>query len=129
MDKQIFNIKLLENGDIQFKDGRTETPYNRVISINTEYVELVANHKYLVTIDTEEYFNHSLWAGRPSMDHADIRKGVIAIDTGYAHKSVPALIMGTKKGQRVSYRDGNRFNLRKSNLYIIGEPDDNCIED
>lgn len=132
MDKQIFNIKLLDNGKIQFKDGRIETPYNRVIwviSLNVDYVELVANHKYIVTIDTEEYFNHALWANRLDMEHANIRKGVIAVDTGYTHKSVPALIMRTNKGQRVSYRDGNRFNLRKSNLYIIGQSDNTYIEE
>lgn len=129
MDKQIFNIKLLDNGDIQFKTGRAETPYNRVLSLTSEYVELVVNSKYITTIDTENYFNHALWANRLDMEHADIRRGVVAVDTGYTHKSVPALIMQTKRGQRVSYRDGNRFNLRKNNLYIIGEPDDTCIEE
>ena len=39
MDRQIFNIKLLGNGDIQFKTGRTETPYNRVLSLNPKEVE------------------------------------------------------------------------------------------
>lgn len=121
MDRQIFNIKLLGNGDIQFKTGRTETPYNRVVSLDVHKVELVVNGKYLTTIDTKEYFNHALWANRLTMEHADIRKGVVAVDTGFTHKSVPALIMQTKPGQRVGYRDGNRFNLRHSNLYIIGE--------
>ena len=123
MDKQIINIRLLDNGDIQLKN-RIETPYNRVITLNAEYVEIVVNGKYLTTIDTDDYCNYSLWANRLGMEHADIRRGVIAVDTGYTHKSVPALIMQTKPGQRVSYRDGNRFNLRKSNLYIIGEPDE-----
>jgi hypothetical protein len=123
MDRQIFNIKLLGNGDIQFKTGRTETPYNRVLSLNPKEVELIVNGKYLVTIDTDDYFNHSLWANRLDMEHADIRKGVVAVDTGFTHKSVPALIMRTKRGQKVGYRDGNKFNLRKSNLYIKGEED------
>lgn len=121
MDRQIFNIKLLGNGDIRFKTGRTETPYNRVLSLNPKEVELIVNGKYLVTIDTDDYFNHSLWANRLDMEHADIRKGVVAVDTGFTHKSVPALIMRTRRGQRVGYKDGNRFNLRHSNLYIIGE--------
>lgn len=123
MDRQIFNIKLLGNGDIQFKTGRTETPYNRVLSLNPKEVELIVNGKYLVTIDTDDYFNHSFWANRLDMEHADIRKGVVAVDTGFTHKSVPALIMRTRRGQKVGYRDGNKFNLRKSNLYIKGEED------
>lgn len=123
MDKQIFNIKLLKNGNIRFKTGRIEKPYNRVLSLTSDCVELVINGKYIATIDTEDYFNYSFWANRLNMEHADIRRGVVAVDTGYTHKSVPALLMQTEKGQRVSYLDGNRFNLRKSNLYIIGAPD------
>ena len=122
MDKQLINLKLLPNGDIQFKTSRKETPRNRVISLNLDYIEILVNKKYLVTLDTEEYFAHSLWAHRLNMDHADIRTGVIAFDTGFAHKSVPALIMGTTKGQRVWYRDRNKFNLCKENLFIH-EPD------
>ena len=121
MDKQIINIKLLDNGDVQFKNGRKETPYNRVITINYEYVEFVTNHKHLTYVDTEDYCTFALWANPVHMDHADIRKGVVAIENGYSHRSVAALIMHTKSGQRVGYRDGNRFNLRKSNLYIIGD--------
>ena len=121
MDRQIFNIKLLDNGDIQFKTGRSETPYNRVVSLNSEKVELIVNGKYLTTIDTEDYFNYALWANRLVMDHADIRKGVIAVDTGFTHKSVPALIRQICRGQRVGYLDGNRFNLSRSNLYITGK--------
>jgi hypothetical protein len=120
MDKQIFNIKLLSNGDIKFKTGRIETPCNRVISLNANTVEVIINRKYLATIDTSDYFNHALWANRLDMEHADVRRGVVAVDTGFTHKSVPALIMQTKRGQKVSYLDGNRFNLRKSNLYIRG---------
>ena len=120
MDKQINNIMLLENGDIRFKTGRVETPRNRVISLNTDCIEIILNDKYLATIDTEDYFNNSLWANNMRIEHADIRKGVVSMDTGFTHKSVPALIMQTTKGQKVSYRDGNRFNLRKSNLYIVG---------
>lgn len=120
MDKQIINIKLLENGDIQFKNGRRETPYNRVVTLNADYVEVVVNDGLLVFIDTEDYFKYALWANPLHMDHSDIRRGVIAVENGYTHKSVAALIMQTKSGQRVSYRDGMRRNLRKSNLYIIG---------
>lgn len=123
MDKQICNIKLLNTGDIQLKTNRKETPRNRVISMDTSSVELVVNGYYLTHIDTEDYLNHSLWANTMTMEHADIRKGVIAIDTGYTHKSVAALIMGTTKGQKVGYRDGNHLNLRKSNLYIKGQVD------
>jgi hypothetical protein len=129
MDKQIINIKLLANGDIQFKTNRKETPYNRVISLNAEYVETVVNGKHLTYLDTEDYFKYALWANPLAMEHGDIRKGVVAVENGYSHKSVAALVMQTKPGQRVGYRDGNRFNLRKSNLYIIGEPDDTYIED
>ena len=121
MDKQISNIKLLSTGEIQFKTGRTEMPYNRVVTLNSDYVEIIVSNKYLVILDTEDYFNLTLWANRLDMGHADIRKGVISVDTGFTHKSVPALIMHTDKGQKVSYKDDNRFNLRKSNLYIIGD--------
>jgi hypothetical protein len=121
MDKQTINIKLLDNGDIQFKTGRKETPYNRVITLNAEYVELVSNRKHLTYIDTEDYFKFALWANPMHMDHADIRKGVVAVEDGYSHRSVAALIMQTKPGQRVGYIDNNRFNLRKSNLYIVGD--------
>lgn len=121
MDKQIINIKLLPSGDIQLKTGRIETPYNRVLTLTAEYAEILVNGIYLTTIDTEDYFNHALWANRLNMEHADIRKGVVAVDTGFTHKSVPALIMQTKPGQKVGYLDNNKFNLRKSNLYIKGE--------
>ena len=128
MDKQIINIKLLENGDIQFKNSRKETPYNRVININADYVEFVTNSKYLTYVDTEDYFKFALWANPLRMDHADIRRGVVAVEDGYSHRSVAALIMHTKSGQRVGYRDNNRFNLRKSNLYVIGELDEEDYE-
>ena len=121
MDKQISNIKLLADGNIQFKTRKIATPCNRVITLTEDVVELIANGKYLVQLDAEEYFNHAFWANRLHMDHMDINSGVIAVDTGFTHKSVPALIMQTKRGQKVSYRDGNRFNLRKSNLYIKGD--------
>ena len=121
MDKQIFNIKLLSDGNIQFKTSKSATPCNRVITLDKDYVEIVVNGKYLAKLDTEDYFNHALWANRLHMDHADIRSGVVAVDTGFTHKSVPALIMQTNRGQKVGYIDGNRFNLRKSNLYIKGE--------
>ena len=124
MDKQIFNIKLLDSGDIRFKNGRIETPYNRVVTLNADYVELVVNDGLLVLIDTEDYFKYALWANPLHMDHSDIRRGVIAVENGYTHKSVAALVMQTKPSQRVSYRDRNRRNLRKSNLYIIGDTDD-----
>lgn len=126
MDKQIINIKLFNNGDIQFKTGRTETPHNRVISLNADYVELVVNSKYLITIDTEDYFKYALWANPIHMEHADIRRGVIAVENGFSHKSVPALVMQTKPGQKVGYLDNNRFNLRKSNLYIKGTLSEEC---
>lgn len=124
MDKQIINIKLLDNGDIQFKTGRTETPYNRVLTLTPEFVEVLVNGKYLTTVDTEDYFKYALWANPLRMEHGDIRRGVVAVENGYSHKSVPALVMQTIDKQRVSYKDGNRFNLRKTNLYIIGESDE-----
>lgn len=120
MDRQIFNIKLLSNGDIQLKTGKIVTPCNRVLSLNTETVELVVNKRYIVTIDTSDYFDYALWANRLTMEHADIRKGIVAVDTGFTHKSVSALIMHTEQGQRVGYRDGTHLNLKRSNLYIIG---------
>lgn len=128
MDKQISNIKLLDNGDIRDKTGKIATPSNRVISLNKDYVELITNGIYLTTIDTDDYFNYAFHANRLAMDHLDIRKGVVAVDTGFTHKSVAAMIMGTKRGQRVGYKDGNHLNLRKSNLYIKGRPIINCQE-
>lgn len=120
MDKQIINIKLLGNGDIQFKTNRKETPYNRVISINTKFVEVVVNGKHLTYIDTEDYFKYALWANPLAMEHGDIRRGVVAVENGYSHKSVAALVMQTKPGQTVGYKNNNRFDLRKANLYIRG---------
>lgn len=121
MDKQIVNIKRFEDGTVQLKDGRIVTPRNRVITISSDAVELVTNHTYLTYIDTEDYCKYSLYTNTMRMDHADIRKGVVAVDDGYSHRSVAALIMQTKPGQRVGYKDKNKFNLRKSNLYIIGQ--------
>jgi hypothetical protein len=121
MDKQTKNIKLLENGDIRLKTGRVVTPCNKVYTLDLNTVELRASNKFVVAINTEDYFNYALWANCLEMGHADIRKGVVGIDTGYTHKSVAALIMHTDKDQKVGYKDGNKFNLRKSNLYIKGE--------
>jgi hypothetical protein len=118
----------LDNGDIQFKNTRKETPYNRVVTLTADYVEVVVNDDLLVAIDTEDYFKYALWANPLHMDHGDIRRGVIAVENGYTHKSVAALVMQTKPGQRVSYRDGKRRNLRKSNLYVIGTLDENYYE-
>lgn len=121
MDKQISNIELLSNGDIRLKTRRVVTPCNRVLNLNTNIAEILVSNKYFVTINTEDYFNCSLWANTVEMGHADIRRGVVAVDTGFTHKSVAAMIMQTKKGQKVGYRDGNKFNLVRSNLYIKGE--------
>lgn len=121
MDKRNDGITKVSDYIIQLNDGRRETTRNRVITLNDDFVEIIVSKKYLVTIDTEYYCNNMLWANRLDMGHADIRKGVVSMQTGYAHLSVPAKIMNTQDGQKVSYKDGNRFNLRKSNLYIRGK--------
>ena len=113
MDKQIINIKLLNNGDIQFKTGRTETPYNRVIALNPDYVELIFNDKHLTTIDTEDYFKYALWANPLQMELADIRRGVVAVENGYSHKSIPALVMRTKPGQKARQNPAAKTEKRK----------------
>jgi hypothetical protein len=122
MDKQISNIKLMDNGDIRLKTRRTVTPCNKVYTLDTNFVELRVSNKFVVTMNTEDYLNYALWANCLEMGHADISKGVVAVDTGFTHKSVAAMIMQTKKGQKVGYKDGNKFNLVRSNLYIKGEP-------
>ena len=121
MDKQIVNLKLLDNGDICLKTKRVVTPYNKVYSLDANTVEFRVSNKFVVTMNTEDYLNYAFWANCLEMGHADIRKGVVAVDTGYTHKSVAAMIMQTKDGQKVGYRDGNKFNLTRSNLYIKGQ--------
>ena len=120
MDSQIVNIKRLENGDIMLKTRQVVTPnkYNPVIELTDDYVKFIANDKYVIYMDTEDYFNWTLWAKYMWFDHSKIEAGTLTVDTGYTHKSVASLVMQTQKGQRVYYRDGNKFNLRKSNLFV-----------
>ena len=119
-------ITLQENGDIKFGTKRIETPANTVTSINKGVITfLINNDKAEVSMDLADYCGQVAWANRIVFDHGFIpgespRIGVVAFDNGWEHKSLPAAIMQTHTGQRVGYRDGNKFNLRRSNLYIKG---------
>jgi hypothetical protein len=125
MDKQIKSIKLLEDGRIRLKTGKVVKPCNKVytLDIDNNLVEILVSRKFMTTIDADDYFENSFWAHTLEMGHADIRKGVVAFDNGFTHKSAAAQILHTEEGQKVGYRDGNKFNLRKSNLYIKGKED------
>jgi hypothetical protein len=124
MDKQIKNIKLLDDGSIRFKTGRVEMPKNKVWKIEDGVVYFLMNSDcYIGRVDVEDYFRLSLWAHTMTFDHKDISVGVIAYDNGYEHKSLAAAIMQTKKGSRVYYGDYNRFNCTKANLVVKTDDD------
>ena len=98
MDKQIKNIQLLADGSIKFKTGRVEKPKNTIYKIESDVVFFLMNKdRYIGKVDVSNYFRLSLWAHKLTFDHADIRKGVIAYDNGYEHKSLPAAIVHTEK--------------------------------
>jgi hypothetical protein len=119
MDKQIKNITLLPDGRIRFKTGRIEMPKNKVTKIEEGVVYFLVNKdKYEVVVDIDDYFRLSLWAHRLTLDHKLIRRGVVAYDNGYEHKSLPAAIKQTTKGYRVTYVDKNHLNCRKENLTV-----------
>ena len=116
MDK---DIKLLESGAIRFTTGREEIPKNRVIEISDNEVLFIMNgEKFIGKVDLEDYFALSLWAHKLTFDHLDLNLGVVAYNNGYEHKSLPAAVMKTTKGQRVSYKTNNRFDCTKNNLIV-----------
>lgn len=126
MDKRNNGIELMDDGRIRLNNGKLATPFNKVykLSIEENLVEILVSEIFHVKLDADDYFTYSLWNHCLEFGHLDINKGVVAMDTGYMHKSVPALIMHTKPGQRVGYRGKGRqarFDLRKSNLYIKGK--------
>lgn len=122
MDKQVKNIKLLEDGRIRFKNGRIETPRNPVDKIENGVVHFKVNKdRYVCKVNVNDYFRLSLWAHRLTLDHANPFIGVVAYDNGYEHKSLAAAIMQTTKGQKVSYKDKNHLNCCRENLVIIKE--------
>jgi hypothetical protein len=119
MDRQIKNIKLLEDGALKFKTGRIEIPKNRILKIENGVVHFLMNKdNYEGTVNVDDYFRLSLWAHRLVYDHKIIGAGVITYDNGYEHKSLAAAIMQTPKGKKVSYLDKNSFNCRKENLIV-----------
>lgn len=126
MDKRNNGIELMEDGSIRLNNGKLVTPCNEVykLSIKENLVEILVSEIFHVKLDADDYFTYSLWNHCLEFGHMDINKGVVAMDTGYMHKSVPALIMHAEPGQKVGYRDKGRktkFDLRKSNLYIKGK--------
>lgn len=115
MNKQ---IKLLEDGRVQFRNGRIEQPKNEVYKIDKDTVYFFLNrHRYLAKMNAEDYFKHSFWATRLTYDHAG-RNGVVSYHTGLEHKSVAATIYGSRRGQKVRYKDRNKFNLCRANLVV-----------
>ena len=113
-------IKKLEDGSIQFKNGRIEMPKNEVFKIDDDTVYFFLNkRKYLARMNTEDYLKNSLWATLMTYDHLGPH-GVVAYHNGWEHKSVAAVVMSTSKGQKVGYADTNRFNLCRENLVVRG---------
>lgn len=118
MDKQIKNIKVLEDGSIKFKTGRVEMPKNKVVKIEDGVVYFLLNRaKFTGLVNVDDYFRLSLWAHRLTYDHAILGKGVIAYDNGYEHKSLAAAIMQTTKGEKVTYI-GSSLDCCKENLMV-----------
>lgn len=120
MDRQIINIALLEDGRLRLKNGRVVTPENEILDIRNGVLCFTMNRNLVCFIDIEDYLKWSLWAHRVTFSHLDINVGAVAYDNGYEHRSIPALIMQTKPGQKVSYRNSNHCDVRKENLYIRG---------
>ena len=120
MDRQVVNITLLEDGRLRLKNGRVVVPENEILSIRNGVVCFMMNRNLVGFINVEDYFKWSLWAHRVTFSHRDTNVGGVAYDNGYEHRSIPALIMQTKPGQRVSYHNNNHCDIRKENLYIIG---------
>lgn len=119
MDRQIKNIKLMEDGSIKFKTGRVEVPKNPVVKIEDGIVTFKLNkNKHEGKVSIADYFRLSLWAHRLTYDHALIGRGVIAYDNGYEHKSLAAAIMQTVKGQKVTYKNHDSLNCLKENLLV-----------
>lgn len=119
MDKQVKNIKLLNDGTIRFKTGRIEKPRNEVWKIEDGVVYFILNNNtYVGKVNLDDYFKLSLWAHRLTFDHADINKGVIAYDNGYEHKSLAAAVKQTSKLEKVTYLNACRLDCTKENLVI-----------
>ena len=126
MDKRNINIKLMEDGRIRLNNNNYVNPKNKVYTLDVDdnLVEFLVSGMYIVKMDVDDYFKLSIWNNRLEFGHADISKGVVAMDDGFKHRSVPALIMNADENQRVGYRakcNRARFDLRKSNLYIKGK--------
>ena len=124
MDKQCKNIRLNEDGSITFKTGRKEFPVNKVVKmtkteVHFEIQEQALLQPLIVKMNRADYFDEFVWATRQTLDHPYPR-GIVAYDNGTRHKSLPAKIMKTVRGQRVTYRDGDHLNLTRSNLMIAG---------
>ena len=89
----------------------------------SELADSIAQHGVLqpliVKMNRADYFDEFVWATRQTLDHPYPR-GIVAYDNGTRHKSLPAKIMKTVRGQRVTYRDGDHLNLTRSNLMIAG---------
>jgi hypothetical protein len=124
MDKQCKNIRLNEDGSITFKTGRREFPENRVVKMTKTEVHFEIQGEALpkpliVKMNRADYFDEFVWASRQTLDHLYPR-GIVAYDNGTRHKSLPAKIMGTVKGQRVTYKDGDHLNLTRNNLVVVG---------
>ena len=124
MDKQCKNIRLNEDGSITFKTGRREFPINKVVKMTSSEVHFEIQGQALpkpliVKMNRADYFDEFVWANRQTLDHP-YPKGIVAYDNGTRHKSLPAKIMKTVRGQRVTYKDGNHLNLTRSNLKVIG---------
>jgi hypothetical protein len=120
MDKQTKNIAALEDGRLRFKTGRVVTTKNEVVCIKNDVVYFKLNRGLIGCVDLDDYCRFSLWAQHMCYSHGSLAVGGITFDSGYAHLSVSGLVMRTTDKQMVSYRNGNRCDIRKANLYIRG---------
>ena len=124
MDKQCKNIRLNEDGSITLKNGQQVFPVNKVVrltraEVHFEIQEQALTKPLIVKMDRADYFDEYVWATRQSLDHPYPR-GIVASNASYHHKSLPAKIMRTARGQRVTYKDRDHLNLCRSNLRVVG---------
>lgn len=127
MDKRNSGVTLrTEDGCIRLNTGEWVKPRNEVhkLDINNNLVEFIVSDMFIVKMDADDYFKFSIWRHCLEFGHSDLNRGVVGMDDGLMHRSVPAMIMNTDASKRVGYRSkckNAKFDLRKSNLYIKGQ--------
>lgn len=102
---------------VKLPNGKAVEARNKVLLINKDTVIFDTN-KGPYTMSTKDYCRYGIFANKVTVDHDNPQKAVAAINTGYEHLSVPALVMGAEDDQRVGYRNNNHMDGRRDNLYI-----------